>query len=365
MVVEDLTAEEQQIAAGTSYAYWATQQLLRTTTSTHRLLPCDETISSAIRMATREARRHYVGENGNYERALLRLKRSLQWRKERRVDLLRLCFAVEEEDDDDDVADNGDPSHVRKNEDEPLALWQSTVVALSKDDAKICCHYEKLIEREMQIQPMAVRGHDRENRPIIVKWSRRQKWNSNDANAGEEAYVLANLYVTERAIACAECSSQGMGERLTTIFDFGNYSSANAPPTKLIVDTTVMLQANYPERVGRVLILGAPLWMQAVFTLLTPLLAKKTRQHISVLRSVEASTAPSLMSSIWPIAAAAAAINERDDTVRAVVEPRQAMPFMLKDAKLVTELNMDRQLKSVPFHELYYFMNPRENGNDS
>ena len=92
MVVEDLTAEEQQIAAGTSYAYWATQQLR--TTSTTRLLPCDETISSAqqIRMATREARRHYVGENGNYERALLRLKRSLQWRKERRVDLLRFCF---------------------------------------------------------------------------------------------------------------------------------------------------------------------------------------------------------------------------------------------------------------------------------
>ena len=288
------------------------------------------------------------------------------------MDLLRLCFAavvVVEDDYDDDDVDNGDPSHVRKNADEPLALWQSTVVALSKEDAKICCHYEKLIEREMQIQPMAVRGHDRENRPIIVKWSRRQKWNSNDANAGEEAYVLANLYVTERAIACAECSSRGMGERLTTIFDFGNYNSANAPPTKLIVDTTVMLQANYPERVGRVLILGAPIWMQAVFTLLTPLLAKKTRQHISVLRSVESSTAPSLMSSLWPmggaVATAASAVNVRDDTVRAVVEPRQAMPFMLKDAKLVTELNMDRQLKSVPFHELYDFMDPRENGNDS
>ena len=345
MVVECLTDEEQLIAARTSYAYWAMEQLCSDTTS-----------STSIRMAMREARRHYVGENGDFDRALERFKRSLQWRKERRVDLLRFCFWTSHNDTDLGVHAGAELNGTTTTTTNASMLLQSTTVELSEEDAKVCSQYEKLIERDLQIQPMAVRGHDREMRPIIVKLSRRQVWNSKDENAGE-AYFLANLFVAERAIANTEYSSRGVGERVTTFFDFATYSSANSPPAKLIKDTMVMLQANYPERIGQSLVLDAPLWMQAVFKVIAPFLSEKTRKAIAILGSVNSATSLSL-SSLWS-AGVSSAVDVRDKAVRAVVEPQQAMPFMLQDAMLTSELNI-QQLRAVPFHELYDY-----NGSDS
>ena len=304
-------------------------------------------VDERIRMAMREVRRHYVGENGDFERALERLQRSLQWRKERRVDLLRFCFWTSHNDSDHVQH----AAELNSTTDTSAAVFsQLTTVELSEEDAHICSRYEELIERDLQIQPMAVRGHDRETRPIIVKLSRRQVWNSKDENAGE-AYFLANLYVAERAIANTEYSSRGMGERLTTFFDFASYSSANSPPALLIKDTMTMLQAYYPERIGQSLVLDAPLWMQAVFKRVTPFLSEKTRKAIEILGGSTAATTLAL-SSLWPMGASSA-VDVRDKAVRAVVDPRQAMPFMLKDATLTSELNIDRQLRAVPFHELY------------
>ena len=155
MVVECLTDEEQLIAARTSYAYWAMEQLCSDTTS-----------STSIRMAMREARRHYVGANGDFDRALERFKRSLQWRKERRVDLLRFCFWTSHNDTDLGVYAGAEPNGCTTN---ASMLLQSTTVELSEEDAKVCSQYEKLIERDLQIQPMAVRGHDRETATRQIK----------------------------------------------------------------------------------------------------------------------------------------------------------------------------------------------------
>jgi len=322
MVVDELTEEEQQIAARTSYAYWAAEQLAPNEDDTRR-----------IRMAMREARRHYVGENGNYATALERFKRTLQWRKERQVDLIRHCF-----------------ENNAGAEAEAASTLQPCTVELSQEDAQVCSRFERLIETDLRIQPMVVRGHDRENRPIIIKLSRQQKWNSEDEIASE-TYLLANLYVAERAIANSEFLSRGIGEKLTPVFDFADYSSTNSPPLKEIVNAIKMMQANYPERIGRALILDAPFWMQAVFKVISPFLAERTRKQLSVLGGAGSSTIS--LSLVWPLGGGSSSTDTRDETVRAVVDPAQAMPFMLKDAKLTTELDLDHQLRRVPFHVLY------------
>lgn len=323
MVVDELTEEEQQIAARTSYAYWAAELLAQKQDETKR-----------IRMAMREARRHYVGENGNYATALDRLKRTLLWRMERQVDLIRLCFA-----NNTGVEATATP-------------LQPCEVELSQEDAEVCSRFERLIETDLQIQPMVVRGYDRENRPIVIKLSRQQKWNVDDETA-RETYESANLYVAERATANSEFLSRGMGEKITPVFDFADYSSANSPPLTEIVNTVKMMQANYPERIGRALILDAPFWMQAVFKILSPFLAERTRKQLSVLGAAGSDTA--LLSMVWPLGGGISSTDTRDETVRAVVDPEQAMPFMLKDARLTTELDLDHQLRRVPFHVLYDF----------
>ena len=69
-MVKELTQEEQEIAACTSYAYWVASQQ-------------DQVPSTQVRikMAMREARRHLVGEANVYEKGLAALRASCQYRK--------------------------------------------------------------------------------------------------------------------------------------------------------------------------------------------------------------------------------------------------------------------------------------------
>ena len=93
------------------------------------------------------------------------------------------------------------------------------------------------------------------------------------------------------------------------------------------------------------------MWMQAVFKVIAPLfLSEKTRQAIAILGGTNSATTLSL-SSLWS-AGVSSAVDVRDKSVRAVMEPQLAMPFMLlQGATLTSELNnIDQQLRAVPFH---------------
>jgi hypothetical protein len=114
-----------------------------------------------------------------------------------------------------------------------------------------------------------------------------------------------------------------------------------------MIDTVKMLQANYPERLGKALILEAPFWMLAVFKVVSAFLAEETRAKVSIVSSGS-------LSSLWPFGGSSPETS-REAIVRDVVDSSQAMPFMLPDAELNSEISIERQLKDVPFHELYDF----------
>ena len=69
-MVEELTPEQQEVAARTSYAYWAA--------SVSENRPSEQI---RIRMAMREARRHLVGEDADYNKALESLRNTCQFRE--------------------------------------------------------------------------------------------------------------------------------------------------------------------------------------------------------------------------------------------------------------------------------------------
>jgi len=89
MVVDELTEEEQELAANTSYAYWASVQLNSQPVEecpSEESAPANKLVvndATRIRMATREARRHFVGQGGDYKSAVKRFKDAMQWRKVR------------------------------------------------------------------------------------------------------------------------------------------------------------------------------------------------------------------------------------------------------------------------------------------
>lgn len=70
-MVNELTNEEQETAARTSYAYWTASELKQNGP------PSDNV---RIRMAMREARRHLVGE-GSYDKGLAALRACCEFRK--------------------------------------------------------------------------------------------------------------------------------------------------------------------------------------------------------------------------------------------------------------------------------------------
>jgi CRAL/TRIO domain len=232
------------------------------------------------------------------------------------------------------------------------ASLTTRTIQLSEEEAEQCARFEKLIEDDLHIQKMAVRGYDKENRAIIVKLCREAQWSGSET--ADEAFYLAQLYIAERAIAATELRSIGKKEQLTAIFDFSTYDAANKPPVTVIVHTLKILQANYPERLGKAIALDAPFFMQAVIAVVNPLLAAKTRDKLAILGSSSLQ-----LPKLWPLRGTSPSPAEvREETVRAVLDPDQAMPFMLPDAKLISAIDVVRQLRQVPFYELYDYATP-------
>jgi len=348
-MVEELTEEEQEAAARTSYAYW-----LRSTTTAAAAATAAESAepssdpaadprddpscpSDRFRMAMREARRHYVGENRDYDKASHNFKRTVRFRIEMRLDDLRTCGA--------NSGSGGSSTGDDNNERAPA------------EDGSIVDRYCELLRLDLRRQPMAIRGHDRDYRALLIKMGRTAGPSSSnrggtdgdddDLSASstssteslspsdrELAYTLAQLYVVERASACAEYVSRGHQEELVAVFDFATYSSANSPPIKTIIHAATLLQHHYPERLKALVILDAPFWMRAVYFAVQPFLSDRTKKKIVMVSGTEAK-----------------AEVFQGELVH--VEPEHATPLMMPDGKLRTVIDPDRFLDEVPFHAPY------------
>ena len=133
--------------------------------------------------------------------------------------------------------------------------------------------YRSDIEQDLATQLMVVRGMDRDKRAIVIKFPRQ-------SSGTQEAFIATQLYIAERAIATTEVLSLGKQEKVVCVFDFGTYSSSNAPPRSAITTTVHLLQRNYPERLDHLLILEAPFWMRALFTIIHPFLSADTKEKL-------------------------------------------------------------------------------------
>lgn len=184
---------------------------------------------------------------------------------------------------------------------------------------------------------MAVRGIDNKGRAIVIKSSRAEPWN--ESNTPVDGYLLAQYYMAERAIAVSEIHSRGAVEHVTVIADFGTYESGNSPPLKVLSELVKVLQPAYPERLGMAVLLDTPLFMQTLTTLLRPFLATKTSRKVIVTGSLV-----NYMSS-WS--------TQSQSAVERLVDPSQAMPFMMKGAAFKDAIDPTRQLQQVPFFEPY------------
>ena len=452
MVMEELSVEEQQIAARTSYVYWAYEQYrwVESTTSVTTVTssPDDENGEKKntdttqehndnhhmstnqeqqqqqqqqqqellrIRMAMREAYRHYIAQNYHYTHAVQRLKQTIQWRMETQIDVLKLAFSST-------TTTTTNSTTTRPTPDQPKDTTTTTTqtttnripMTLSETAQTQLQYYERLIQSDLHIQTMAVRGFDRQHRPIIVRQSRQQPWRSHSSNNHneynnhetdassvdhpilddmEQSYEWSQLYMAERAMAITELHSRGTCHQISAMLDCTTYQSQQAPPVRVVIRVMVqVLQNHYPERLGRAVVVHAPFWMTVLMKLLYPLMATKTREKLVLMAPISTTSSSSLSSwlpntvnhlfwkstavSVAPVEATSMISDDdpnhphdhtksiplvvpssSDATIQAIVDADQAMVFMRPDGIFQSPIDVMYQLYHVPFYEIYDFEN--------
>lgn len=215
--------------------------------------------------------------------------------------------------------------------------------------------YRSYLEEEMSKQVMVVRGMDRERHAIVIKMPRE----SSETN--DEAFITAQLYIAERVIAATELLSEGKKEKVLAIFEFGTYSSSNAPPFRVMRGMATMLQRNYPERLSHLCVLDPPFFMRAIFNLIHPFLSADTKEKVFMLSSA-VSACPLLCGSILAFFRDVSLTKKiesydtkasKQEKLGSLVSNDQAMPFMIPEGKLTTEIDTKHFLQNVPFNRLY------------
>eukprot|EP00538_Stauroneis_constricta_P011796 CAMPEP_0119553550 /NCGR_PEP_ID=MMETSP1352-20130426/6277_1 /TAXON_ID=265584 /ORGANISM="Stauroneis constricta, Strain CCMP1120" /LENGTH=362 /DNA_ID=CAMNT_0007599985 /DNA_START=90 /DNA_END=1178 /DNA_ORIENTATION=+ len=283
-VLKQLSDEELEIAASSSYAYWWMKQ------QQHH----DSMISSYRNtMAMKECQRHYIGEKGNYTKILSAIKEAIGYRLEYDIDSIRRCSSLKT------------LHHELK---------------------------EMIIDELGNKQEMVVRGHGKQRHAILYKQPRTVP----PEETNERAYIMANLYIAERALAATEYLSCGEEEKLIAIFNFDNYSRSNSPPHHLHSLFTKLLQRTYPERLKKFVVLDAPLWMRLGFKVISPFLAAETREKINFVGGAEKKKQGGSSSLFGEL-----------------VHPSQATPYLMDGGKLSSEVDARHFVLNVPFYRLY------------
>ena len=169
--------------------------------------------------------------------------------QEHKIDLLRTCFHTEN-------------------------------TNLSPQDEKRSREMASLVRFDMQKQYHIMRGQDRKNHSIMIKYPRMKP------DTTEEAYILSQLYMAERSTAATEFLSLGTTERSLAVYDYNNFDSSNAPPFKMQVNAATLLQKLYPERLQTLVMVEPHYWLRGVLKMLTPFLSTTITERIKMASGV-------------------------------------------------------------------------------
>lgn len=278
-MVETLTEIEQEQAARSSYAYFVSS------TATEK---------DRAQMAMRMARRHLVAEKGNEKKALEKMKNTLRFREDMKIDDIRRCFST--------CLSNDDNS--------------------SGDDSSSIRSIRSIIETDvLATEAMVVRGYDKGSRAMLLKFNRTK------FIADERTFFLVQLYWMERALACTERKSEGKEETMNVVADYNGYSRKNKPPLGLAINLVRMLHEHYPERLNMWIAVDPPFFLRTIWKIVSIFVDPATREKTKFISGEE----------------------QKGKELAPYISKDQAMPFLLPGGQLTSPLDFKRFLYDVPF----------------
>jgi hypothetical protein len=214
--------------------------------------------------------------------------------QERRIDLVRACFANKV--DFDTEEDSHEAERIR--------------VAISN---------------ELGRQEAFVRGTDKQGRAMAIIRPR------TEAVENDDDFILTQVYNVERAIAASEYGSAGTQEMICVVFDFASFKHQVAPSVGVVKELVSILESSYSDRLKILIITDPPFWMRTVWGVVKPFVHPDTREKLVM----------------------AHGDHEKADIVGNLIEEDQAMPFLHPSGKLSDDVCVERFVKEVPFFCLY------------
>lgn len=203
-------------------------------------------------MAMIEVARYFDAHKQDQELTLENIKKTCNYRKEYRIDLLRSCL-------DDSVEYKND------------------------QDVEIAEHYRALITMGLNKQSIVVKT-GLTGRGVLEVKSCCSAFAENDI----ETFVLTTVYMLERAIATTESLSQGDETMIDVIFDAKSYSSKYATSRVALKKMATITSNHYPQRLKFLATLEPPFWLSALYTVLSPFLDQRTRNKVQMARGMKA-----------------------------------------------------------------------------
>ena len=308
-LVEQLSRDEEEVAARCSYAYWflSTQHHYQQQQQQHNILT-PSTESSRFATAMREAIRHKDCSD-DQEEVLKHFRATLEFHATHKSGLYRTCM----------TGDDGDG------------------VNETIDDLMLSQQRRDRIHDEMtNRQTNVVRGHDKEDRAIFFAFPR-QSTRKSDNRSEEDAFVDSILYTVERAVACSEFISVGRQDQIVCVV---NTKGGSCPSFKTLQAAIGVMQRFYPARLKRCFVLHAPYLVTTLFKMLKPFMDPVTASKF-----------------IFPSSAKTShnkAGGNHPSLVSELIDESQAMPVLMPGrGRLSPDVSVDRFLYDVPFHDLY------------
>lgn len=234
LIAERLTAEQLELAAMRSYAYFITS------------LRRPELITQEVRFATamRESSRHYLDVH-DVELATKLLVATLAFHKEHKTHIYKTCM-------------------------------QEDFVYADPEDAKLAVQRRRrIIKENRDVQTMIVRGHDRHKNAVWVAMPRQQQGDD------PEGFVDQLIYTIERCAATTEALTLGRRDKMVAVLDCRQSSSPTIKAMKLGIGA---LESYYPGRLKNLIVLDLNYVLQGIYNCIKPFLDPDTRSKFLIVK---------------------------------------------------------------------------------
>eukprot|EP00934_Nitzschia_sp_Nitz4_P000061 Nitzschia sp. Nitz4//scaffold337_size18511//17307//18401//NITZ4_008785-RA/size18511-processed-gene-0.15-mRNA-1//-1//CDS//3329548325//61//frame0 len=281
-LTERLSVEELEQAALRSYAYFITSQRK------------PETLTPQIRFATamRESSRHLVGID-SVEEAHKLLLATLDFHQDKQTLLYRTCM-------------------------------QSDFPYANPQDAALAATRRERIIKESKVQPMIVRGQDRERNAVWITMPRTCQGEDPDA------FVDLLIFTIERCAATTESLTLGTSDKFVAVLDCNRSSS---PTIKAMQMGIGALENFYPGRLKNLIVLDLNYVLQGIYNIVKPFLDPSTKEKFLIVKG-----------------------KAKEPAVKLHIDEDQAQPNCLKAGQLSLPIDGEWFVKEIPFCRLYDYV---------